>query len=341
MADDVVVNSIPANPTTLTMVTFPSSLKLTSSNYLSWKTQIEVFLQGLDLFKYINGSLLAPPSSHADYKRWFRQDMLLFGALVSSISPTIVPLVSNAPSSYDAWTILANTYASTTRGHLKQLQHRLKNTTKTPDISISEYMQQIKILVDELANLGKLMDIEDVTDIILSGLDQKTYKPIIESVHARDTPIQFHELHEKLINHELSIAQQHNPTPSPIHQPITAFTSNTRSPHKPWNPRKNTPSNGLLPTPHTSPNPSPKPFLGRCQWCFTQGHSLTSCPTFKKAHPNITLPAYPCNTPSHKPQLHMASPEAVANLIKDFIQNHSNLAVFSKQEENVLVPQLE
>ncbi|KAL8196442.1 hypothetical protein R6Q57_024737 [Mikania cordata] len=38
---------------------------------------------------------------------------------------------------------------------------------------------------------------------------------------------------------------------------------------------------------------------------------------------------------------HVEKPEAVANLIKDFIQNRSNLALFSKQEEHVLVPQLE
>ncbi|KAD7479737.1 hypothetical protein E3N88_02873 [Mikania micrantha] len=268
MADEipVVVNTIPANPTSLTMVTFPSSLKLTSSNYLSWKTQIEAFLQGLDLFKFINGSLLAPPSSHADYSKWFRQDRLLFGALVSSLSPTIVPLVSNAPSSYDAWMILANTYASTTRGHLKQLQHRLKTTTKTPDKSISEYMQQIKILVDELANLGKSMDVEDVTDIILSGLDQKSYKPIIESVHARDTPIHFHELHEKLINHELSIAQQPNPSPPPLHQPITAFTSNTRPQHKPGTPANIHPNLTQTKLAFCPPHPPPttphlNPFL--------------------------------------------------------------------------------
>ncbi|KAD6119783.1 hypothetical protein E3N88_11054 [Mikania micrantha] len=71
----------------LTIATFPTSLKLTSTNYLGWKTQIEALLHGLDLYKYIDGSLPPPPPTvavdgsstpHKDYNNWFRQDRLLF-----------------------------------------------------------------------------------------------------------------------------------------------------------------------------------------------------------------------------------------------------------------------
>lgn len=44
----------------LTIVNFPSSLKLSLTNYLEWKTQIEALLHGLDLYKLINGSHPAP-----------------------------------------------------------------------------------------------------------------------------------------------------------------------------------------------------------------------------------------------------------------------------------------
>lgn len=45
-------------PTDLNFVNFPSSLQLTSTNYLGWKTQIEAPLQGLDLYKFVDGSYL-------------------------------------------------------------------------------------------------------------------------------------------------------------------------------------------------------------------------------------------------------------------------------------------
>lgn len=62
-------------------------------------------------------------------------------------------------------------------------------------------MQNIKIVVDELAILGKKLDQEYIIDAVMNGLDQSTNKPILDVIHARDSPISFNELHEKLINH--------------------------------------------------------------------------------------------------------------------------------------------
>ena len=44
----------------LTMIIIHNSIKLTSTNYLSWKLQIEVILIGYDLYKFIDGSYLTP-----------------------------------------------------------------------------------------------------------------------------------------------------------------------------------------------------------------------------------------------------------------------------------------
>ncbi|KAJ9561818.1 hypothetical protein OSB04_006978 [Centaurea solstitialis] len=310
----------------LTVVTLPATLKLTTSNYLAWKTQVEALLYGLDLFKFIDGSHPTPKPTtaadgsetpHKDYLPWFRQDRLLFGALVGSLSPQIVPLITGAASSHEAWQILAKTYASPSRGHIKQLKHRLKQTTKTPTQSITEYMQQIKTITDELASLGKKMDDEDVIDAILTGLDQSSYKPILDAIHARDTLISFNELHEKLINHELSIAQQIT-VPS-LHQPASVFhlqQSNRGGPgNKQWTQKSHTAStgnnhihhrqsmntSGILPTP-TTPVGN-KPFLGKCQWCYQRGHSLTNCPVFKKVHPSIPIPAFNRNIQANKAQV--------------------------------------
>ncbi|KAL4591014.1 hypothetical protein LXL04_003962 [Taraxacum kok-saghyz] len=309
------VNSLPLTTTSLTLVNFPSSLKLSSTNYLSWKTQIEALLHGLDLYKFINGTHLPPKPTatngvstpHADYPAWFRQDRLLFGALVGTLSPALVPLVSSAATSLEAWTILSNTYAKPSRGHIKQLQHRLKQTSKTSDQSVTEYMQSIKAIVDELSILGKPMDQEDVTDAILIGLDSNSYKSVIESIHARDTPIPFTELHEKLINHELSLIQN-QPIPTSIHQPSTVFVAHKNYPSKPWNNRSTSNQNPILPTPPQYPtnnNTTARPFLGKCQFCFSKGHSLIQCYAFKNKYPQIHLPSYPKTTYNNNPQAHV------------------------------------
>ncbi|RVW92224.1 Retrovirus-related Pol polyprotein from transposon RE2 [Vitis vinifera] len=95
----------------LTMITIHNSIKLTPTNYLSWKTQMEAIFIDYDLQKFIDGSHLAPPttittnnvvSTNPAYQTWLRQDKLLFGALVGTLSPTLVPLITQSKTSYEA-----------------------------------------------------------------------------------------------------------------------------------------------------------------------------------------------------------------------------------------------
>ncbi|CAH1445192.1 unnamed protein product [Lactuca virosa] len=48
-----VIHTLPLTTPSITLVQFPSSLKLLSTNYMSWKTQIEALLYGLDLYKLL------------------------------------------------------------------------------------------------------------------------------------------------------------------------------------------------------------------------------------------------------------------------------------------------
>ncbi|KAL4578315.1 hypothetical protein LXL04_014436 [Taraxacum kok-saghyz] len=314
------IHTLPLKTPELTIVNFPSSLKLSSTNYLSWKTQIEALLYGLDLFKFIDGSNPSPAPTvaadgtskpHKDFDAWFRQDRLLFGAIVGTLSSSIVPLITNAKSSLDAWSILSKTYANPSRGHIKQLQYRLKQTSKSSDQTITDYMQTIKTLVDELSILGKKMDTEDITDAVLTGLDSTAYKSVIDAIHARDSAISFHELHEKLINHELSLAQS-SPTTN-LHQPASAFAATKRNPTKPWNHRQSNNNQPILPTPN-QPSTTTSKYLGKCQFCFTKGHSLTSCYAFKNKYPQINLPSIPRTTyNNNNPQAHMMNTTTDSN----------------------------
>ena len=112
----------------------------------------------------------------------------MFGALVGTLSPTLVPLITQSKSSHKAWQILANTYACPSCGHIMQLKDKLKNITKGNQ-SIIEYMQSIKTQADELAALGKPLDHEDLIEKVLDGLDEN-YQFIIDAINV-ETPL-FH-----------------------------------------------------------------------------------------------------------------------------------------------------
>ncbi|WOH03403.1 hypothetical protein DCAR_0622800 [Daucus carota subsp. sativus] len=77
-------------------------IKLTSMNYISWKTQLETTLLGYDIYKFIDGSFPAPSktltkdqtlSHNPTYTTRFHKDKLILGALVRTLSPAIVPFI--------------------------------------------------------------------------------------------------------------------------------------------------------------------------------------------------------------------------------------------------------
>ncbi|KAI4345931.1 hypothetical protein L6164_013016 [Bauhinia variegata] len=229
-----------------------------------------------------------------------RQDQLLFGALVGTLSISVAPLVTQATTTREAWLLLEQTYAKPSRGHIKQVKEKIKNLTKGSQ-TISEYMQAIKACSDQLTSLGKPLDPEDLVNYVLHGLD-RSYQPVIDAVNARDTPIKFEELHEKLINKELSL--QMAGSPSSI--PATALTVQTK--HSNRNKTKGSSSQQFWqsPTPqqqsnwsrqsHPAPQnssyrPQHKPFQGRCQWCREQGHVVGYCPLFLQQAPHLRPPS--------------------------------------------------
>ncbi|GAU40747.1 hypothetical protein TSUD_14320 [Trifolium subterraneum] len=209
----------PSKP--LACITFTNVTKLLPNNYPNWKQQVEALLDGYDLLKYPDGSFPAPsetistaPTSSTTppsettpttaslpvttlnpaYQTWRRQDHLIYGALLTTLSNEVASLVSQTKTSHDLWILLKNTYAKASRSHLKQLKERLRTASK------------------------------DMTDYVLHGLDDG-YRAVIDGVNARDTPITFDDLLERLLIQELSIGhvlsecntfwQQHPSVPPP------------------------------------------------------------------------------------------------------------------------------
>ena len=98
------------------------STKLTSHNYLAWKTQLLPLLNSQDLTNFIDGTTPAPPTTipspdnaanlilNPAYQPWFKKDQLLLFWILSSLSEEVFPYVTNVTSSYVAWQILMQTF---------------------------------------------------------------------------------------------------------------------------------------------------------------------------------------------------------------------------------------
>ena len=100
---------IPSNDSTQTLITINTAaqapLKLTSTNYLSWKIQFQTLFIGYDILGYTNGTHPCPPATithpntttpvpNPAHSFWTRQDQLILNAIISFVSPTLIPFIA-------------------------------------------------------------------------------------------------------------------------------------------------------------------------------------------------------------------------------------------------------
>ncbi|KAF2298718.1 hypothetical protein GH714_026078 [Hevea brasiliensis] len=133
---------------------------------------------------------------------------------MSSVDPTIAPMVSSATTSHQAWQRLITTYANRSQACIYGLLEGLSRLSKD-DKSVTQYLREIRSLVNVLILTGSPLGDAELIIKILSGLGFE-FKDLSAAVHAHDIPITFEELFDKLsamskaIILEVAVAPQHS-----------------------------------------------------------------------------------------------------------------------------------
>ncbi|KAK3197986.1 hypothetical protein Dsin_021401 [Dipteronia sinensis] len=81
------------------------------------------------------------------------------------------------------------------------------SSSSTPQTNaVADYIQGIKTIIDNLELIGHPVDDGSVVIHTLNGLSS-AYMPLASAIRARDTPISFEELYDKLLDHEAYLRQ--------------------------------------------------------------------------------------------------------------------------------------
>ncbi|KAH0771220.1 hypothetical protein KY290_015201 [Solanum tuberosum] len=280
--------SVPNSPTILTMnsneqlininVVAQAPLKLDNTNYQSWRYQWETILTAYDFLHFIE----QPPSSTTTPFHQ-RQDHLIQSAIVASLSSDIVPFVIDAKSSYALWQNLTATYAKPSRARIMSLRESLSNLKKG-NLSITSYLQKIKQICSTLACTGIQISMDELFLHALHGLPAE-YDTITAALRARETPVTFEELHEKLLDFEQNLIRSSSSTTVPITTNFAAkplLHNNCSRPN-----HVSRPGNNLNPTDRPASNNFGAQLAGQntnrnrprvtCQLCDKPGHHVKQC----------------------------------------------------------------
>ena len=230
----MVISSEPilANRTLVVInVATQAPLKLTNTTYFPWKKQFDALLIGYDLYGFIDGTLPCPSpngskdamSPNPDYVFWIRQDSLLLGAILASLSKEVHQFVASAETSKKAWHQLAMAFAKPSRPRLLRLRERL--ICSQGSRSITDYLNDVKGATDELALIDNPVSNDEITLYVINGLSND-FKEISVALCTRETSISFEELYEKLVEHSHYIKRTEVQSED---TPITAHAANLSS----------------------------------------------------------------------------------------------------------------
>lgn len=96
------------------------TIKLESSNYFAWKSQVENALKANSLFEYADGTIVIPPSEiqnesgntipNPAFFLWQTIDRMLLSCLMATLTPSILPHVVGSLHTFHVWSKLAEKY---------------------------------------------------------------------------------------------------------------------------------------------------------------------------------------------------------------------------------------
>ncbi|PNX55230.1 hypothetical protein L195_g048857 [Trifolium pratense] len=231
-------------------------IKLNGTNYPTWHKLFMNLLTANNLVGYVTGSTPCPSftigekdaqTENPNYLHWCRQDSHITIALMTSCGPEAQIVIASATSSADAWS----------------------------SSTVHDYLRTIRSIGDELALIGHPVDDLDLVIAAVNGLGP-TFCEFSTSIRTRDTPIQFDELFDKLVDFEIYLQRDEQHTMS---APITANMAHRSNHHY----NRSNQQQSRFRRPYFSPSNNTRP-VSTCQYCDKRGHIAKNCNELRGYH---------------------------------------------------------
>ena len=210
------------------------TLKLSSTNYLLWKTQFESFLSSQSLLGLVNGGSVRPSPTitvrdgdevseqeNSEFTKWVRKDQLVMAWLFGSLTEKALGSVYGLQSAQEVWFTLGKKYNRVSATRKLDLQRKLQGMTKGQK-NMSEYLNGVKSVCDQLDSRGCPLSEQEMVYGVLAGLG-KEYESICTVIeHSMDyvPELTYEDAVYKLVNFDDKLQAYNQP---PETNPHMAF----------------------------------------------------------------------------------------------------------------------
>ncbi|XP_021971553.1 uncharacterized protein LOC110866718 [Helianthus annuus] len=103
-----------------------------------------------------------------------RLDSIVLQRIYGTISQDLVhTIIKPGTMAHQAWTTLENLFQDNKSARALHLRHRFTNTRLENFANVSAYCQELKVLSDQLANVGHLVDNDALVLQLIAGLTEQ------------------------------------------------------------------------------------------------------------------------------------------------------------------------
>ncbi|KAK1691952.1 hypothetical protein QYE76_008649 [Lolium multiflorum] len=304
----VVTSVIPTSPISLAN---QITVKLTSENYIYWRTQVVPILRSNLLFGFVDGSLACPPATLPNpvakqdgdpatipnplFSAWHQQDQAILSAIVCSLHESVLGTMTMVTTSHEAWETLACSFASQSTARAMAIRaelHKAKKLNKTASV----FFNEIQSKADMLASIGQPLRPDEFTGYLCAGLDEQ-YDALVQLVSSRalTDPMPIRDVYAQLLNTEQRMEARRADLGTDVHMAHLNYrgcggpppSAPTSPPYSKQPPPSSNQQRGQESMSRGTGGGGSSGGGGRpiCQICTKTGHVASCC--FKRYNPNF------------------------------------------------------
>ena len=176
--------------------------KLNGANYRDWTFNMRLYLESLDLFGHVDGSIGVPDEKASEQvkQEYKTASKKAWTYICLAVEPDQQIHVRNTTNAKEAWDALKSQFARTSISQIVRLRQKYYSTKFQSGGNMLEHINHVKSLHDQLKEMGANIDDVELAMTLLASLPDE-FKPLITALDAvGEEKVTFEKVKSMLLN---------------------------------------------------------------------------------------------------------------------------------------------